>query len=145
MHLRARSCSFPFWWRIHYACFKFIWICIFSKDLSCSWLLFPSFIAVEWGVGVCCLKIIIALSDATGMVRGVSWRRFQFVVKVLIAVILTSLCMFILSQYDTAGTCHVVWSSMCLILLSPFHLRPLDWVKAWGHIICVEMSECIFF
>ncbi|XP_024368851.1 probable UDP-arabinose 4-epimerase 2 [Physcomitrium patens] len=39
-----------------------------------------------------------------GMVHGVSRPRSQLVIKVLLAATLTALCMFILRQYDSAGT-----------------------------------------
>jgi hypothetical protein len=68
---------------------------------------------VEGAVGVCCLTSITALSNATGVSRP----RSQLVVKILIAVILTSLCMYILRQYDSAGTVHVVCFPMCSIFL----------------------------
>jgi UDP-arabinose 4-epimerase len=43
------------------------------------------------------------------MVHGVSRPRSQLVIKIIVAATLTALCMFILRQYDSAGTVDMVY------------------------------------
>lgn len=99
---------------------------IFRRCYSCSWKAFRSFDDGQVVPEELCNSILgcLGLFGPAGMVDGVSRPRSQLLIKVIIAVTLTSLCMLILHQYDSAGTVDKVKLSVVpislLILLFTF-------------------------
>lgn len=61
-----------------------------------------------------------------GMVHGVSRPRSQLVIKIIVVATLTALCMFILRQYDSAGTVDMVYIYIFFNLAQMLPLLPYN-------------------